>query len=508
MASRREAGRTDETTLTEGLRRNLQLEDISAFAEATGMSIERLVEEERQNQLVSAIRQAGQDQKFSKAVVGDAARPIDILKRVLSVRSVLSTDSSFAERMEALKDADPKNLKLSVIGIGSFGAVYEIPGMEWCLKKTLVNPLHLWTEFVNGKIVSEAVNGDALKVILKSGEFGNALMPRVPKYYCSFGMGDAESTEHWFKQHGHLFPAEGSSQKPGPVIGLERIMPLPKIIRHSLIRHYFKPEKQNDALADVKNKACICRPYLGSTSDEVEPDKRERECQALQNFPLYLDMLDELEMDAFTIARDMALGLAAGHWSARIDMMDVEFVIGSRQHLVTPDPAPLSNADEKAARSKSTHRVRNMSTAAVADQRQGPSFHNRAIQLWMIDFDKVSTLNTSVEKGVYEANIDKLVYATRATDGPYHPRVLARTEREWNLWLTFAKTYIDASRTILNAQLQPSRDAGIPMRKEEELVLKRPSRVINKWMEAECNENRVKGKQFKAMLKQKGWEMP
>jgi anti-sigma28 factor (negative regulator of flagellin synthesis) len=507
MASRREAGRTDETTHTEGIRRNLQLDDISAFAEATGMSIERLVEAERQNRLVAAIRLAGQDQKFSKAAIGDAARPIDILKRVLSVRSVLSTDSSFAERMEALKDADPKNMKLSVIGIGSFGVVFEIPGMEWCLKKTLVNPLHLWTEFVNGKIVSEAVNGDALKVILKSGEFDNALMPRVPKYYCSFGMGDVESTEHWFKQHGHLFPADGSSQKPGPVIGLERIMPLPKIIRHSLIRHYFKPEEQNEALADVKNKACICRPYLGSTSDEVKSDKRERERRTLQNFPLYLDMLDELEMDAFTIARDMALGLAAGHWSARIDMMDVEFVIGSRQHLTIPDLAPLSKVDEEAARSKSTHRVRNMSTA-VANQRQAPSFHNRAIQLWMIDFDKVSTLNTTVEKGSYEANIDKLVYATRATDGPYHPRVLARTQKEWNLWLAFAKTYINASRTILNAQLQPSRDAGVSMRKEEELVLKRPSRVINKWMEAECRENGVTSKQFKALLKQKGWAMP
>ncbi|CAG9990613.1 unnamed protein product [Clonostachys byssicola] len=36
--------------------------------------------------------------------------------------------------------------------------------------------------------------------------------------------------------------------------------------------------------------------------------------------------------NALTIAQDMALGLAAGHWAARANLLDIEYVIGSR-HL-------------------------------------------------------------------------------------------------------------------------------------------------------------------------------
>lgn len=111
---------------------------------------------------------------------------------------------------------------------------------------------------MHGQIICESVNREANRIILRSEEFSNALMPRVPKYLSSYGMDDAESTEEWFKRNGHVFPVENDGQKPGPIVRLERIPSFPKMMCESVITHYFKPEKQRKALGEMKNKACIC----------------------------------------------------------------------------------------------------------------------------------------------------------------------------------------------------------------------------------------------------------
>lgn len=498
MDKRRKEAASDETSLSEGLSRNVRLEGIVNFARTTGLAIDQILLDEKK------ARSENERQLFSKLSLGDATTPLEILKRTLSVRSVLSTHSSFAERMDALRHADPRRLKLAEIGRGSFGVVYEIPGTEWCLKKTLTAPEILWEEFANGLIISNNVNRGAWDAILANEDFQDALMPRVPRYLCSYGMEDGQSAERWFKNNGYMFPVDNGGQKPGPVICLERIMPLPKLIRENLIRLYFRPEKQKEALADKKNKACICRPYLGCTSQEIAADKRQRECETLQNFPLYLDILNELAMDPLTIATDMALGLAAGHWAANVNMLDVEYVIGSRPHA-QQETAPLSKTDTKDITSSSTRRrVRDM-TANVEDR--GPSFRNRAIQLWMIDFNKIKTFNPSVVQD-YDKTIQQLVFTTRSTDGPYYPRVLARNEEEWMLWLHFARTYIQASKVILQHQYDKvERCEGERKNKRKELVMKRPSRVMNEWMRAEASEYGVSSKEFMNNLERNKWDM-
>lgn len=507
-SSRREEARTDETTLSEGLERNLKLEGIVKFANDTGLEVDQLVLQAREK------RAANDVGKFSKNLLEDATTPLEILKRTLSVRSVLSTHSSFAERMEALRNVETKTLKLAEIGRGSFGTVYEIPGTEWCLKKTLTSPQTMWLEFLRGQSTSFAVNTTARNAILSSEEFGNALMPRVPDYLCSYGTKDDESTKGWFKRNGYMFPEENGGTIPGPVICLERIMPLPKVIRESLIRHYFPTEKQEEALSDPRNKACLCRPYLGYTSrdaKEANPAKWEREGETLQNFPLYLDILEELEMDPFTIARDMALGVAAGHWSACIDMLDVEFVIGSRPHMRGIELKTISRKDAQALRTKNTVRAREMNATSEPPSSQAhASFRNRAIQLWMIDFNKVNEFDTSVaDVKLYKQNIEQLVMNTRATDGDYYPRVLAKNRKQWDLWCAFATTYIDASREIASQDIEWSRKKGFQCsKKEEELRMKRPAHVINKWMEVEATECGVSADEFKKKLKQEGWPLP
>jgi hypothetical protein len=502
MSRRREEARTDETTLSEGMKRNIELEGISKFAQHVELTIDELLLNDKREHLTNA-----ENKHFTKPNLEGATNPLEILKRTLSVRSVLSTHSSFAERMKALRNADPNNLCLAEIGCGSFGRVYEIPGTEWCLKKTLKSPEAMWIEFINGKKISQAVNNQAATAILQSEEFPDDLMPRVPRYLCSYGMEDFESTQRWFRNNGHMFPVENGGQKPGPVICLERIMPLPKLVRESLIQHYFNPEKQAAALADEKNKACICRAYLGCESKEIPPAKLEQQRETLQNFPLYLDQLLELEMDPQIIARDMALGLAAGHWAANIDMLDVEYVIGSRPFMRENEIGPISKADIKAAKEKSNRRVRNMS-AKNAPKQQRLSFRNRAIRLWMIDFNKAETFDASLGRN-YDKSIAQLVANTRSTDGPYYPRVVAKNEYQWKLWVCFARTYIRASQTILTETIDRNRAIGLSYRsKDEELVLKRPVYIINEWIKAEATEYGISSKQFKKMLQDNKWEMP
>lgn len=501
MSSRREAARTNETTPSQGLRRNDELEGIANLADSMGLDIEQFILD------TATLRSDKDDMFLQKKALGDAKTPLDVLKRTLSVRSVISTNSSFAEYMDAARNADPGTLMLVEIGRGSFGTIYELPGTAWCLKKTLTSPNLLWDEFMHGRKVSEGINDTAHKAIKVCEDLRGILLPRVPHYLCAFGMSESESTEAWFKEHGHKFPVENGGQEPGPIICLERILPLPKIIRENLIRLYFKPELQAEALADKKNKACLCRPYLGCTSTEITADKRERECQSLQNFPLYLDLLEQLDMDPFSIARDMAAGLAAGHWAAQCNMLDVEYVIGSRPHkTISDDEAFVSKDDVKAWQSKSSKRVRNMMTSR--SKTQGLSFRNRAIQLWIIDFNKVTKFDATAKQD-YSKTIRQIVFDARATDGPYYPRALARTEGEWKLWLEFAKTYIRVSREVISNLFQAAKGAGASISEENDLLMmKRPSLIISEWMNAEATEYGVSSKQFLAKLKDNGWEMP
>lgn len=77
---------------------------------------------------------------------------------------------------------------------------------------------------------------------------------------------------------------------------------------------------------DPENEACLVRPYLGQRQGIIEINNPH---DTLQNFPLYLDQLEDIGLDIKQYATEMALGLAAIHWRACLNGMDMEFVIGS-----------------------------------------------------------------------------------------------------------------------------------------------------------------------------------
>lgn len=86
------------------------------------------------------------------------------------------------------------------------------------------------------------------------------------------------------------------------------------------------PDFQQEAKDDEDNKDCLVRIYLG----ERQTGRMQAEgYDSLRNFPLRLDMIEDLELETLDLAGEMALGLATLHWQAQVEGMDVEFVLGS-----------------------------------------------------------------------------------------------------------------------------------------------------------------------------------
>lgn len=48
-------------------------------------------------------------------------------------------------------------------------------------------------------------------------------------------------------------------------------------------------------------------------------------------------MMEDLDLDIFDLATEMAIGLAILHWEAQVDGMDTEFVLAGRRR--SPSPA-------------------------------------------------------------------------------------------------------------------------------------------------------------------------
>lgn len=75
---------------------------------------------------------------------------------------------------------------------------------------------------------------------------------------------------------------------------------------------------------------------------------------SLRNFPLRLDMIEELQLNASALAAEMAIGLAILHWQTQVDGMDTELVLGSASH--TPPDLPEAYTEDVPL-TKSLHRL-------------------------------------------------------------------------------------------------------------------------------------------------------
>lgn len=332
-----------------------------------------------------------------------------ILQRSLSLKSIISTHSSFSRRFQSARFR-PEQQEINQIGVGLQGAVFEMVGKPLVLKKespgneTLFSNLrHEYTIHCD---VSTAF--EHYQRVTNNGV-------HVPKPF-----------EFISRTHNHAFWDDVLPKMPqayrtrGDVITMERILPLPKVVRKALITRFCGRERHLDTtsienlLNDPSNKHCLARLYLGKTDGPINLDS----LAPLRNFPLYLRLMEEIGIDSLPLANEMGKAYATLHWGTAINGDDVEFVLG---------------------------------TSAVPVQRAGqesPDFQHRAVGLYLLDFGQCEAVDLTQDCDVvYQAFKGAMVTGDNQLFIPRHSTSPA-------LFAVFRKGYIDAGNAILlNKQL-------------------------------------------------------
>ena len=157
-----------------------------------------------------------------------------------------------------------------------------------------------------------------------------------------------ETDTDWWAARAYRFP---SDYKPCTSVVSEHIPPFSQRIREQLL-DAFCPEQpiscscpkqtidcpcpktlKEFVKTNPADEDCLVRPYLGRRRRHAPPksDSEERPTRfqrfSLRNYPLHIDQIETLGLDALAYAKTMASTLATMHWSAQVDANDVEFVL-------------------------------------------------------------------------------------------------------------------------------------------------------------------------------------
>jgi hypothetical protein len=359
----------------------------------------------------------------------------ETLRRALSVHPIVSTSSSFAQRMEKAKL--PDNASLTVIGRGTCGTVFEIPRTETALKKGSDRD-GIW---IDANLTTVAWSAVLETKVLLEAAFPGASIPRVPQVYWWVSGDELVS---WWEQNRSRFPDQDNDT--GYLFQVQRILPLTRPTRSALIKKYFPLRFQEDALQHPGNKACLVRPYLGSRRDDHD---FEHPADTLQNFPLHLDQMEDIGLDFAQFSKEMAMGLAVIHWKAGLDGMDMEFVIGS-----STTGSEISTIVE--------HFMEIVPFSVPAGD-----FARRQTHLWMLDFDKAKQLDLNDWKKACA----QMVTAVTGND-PYFPNPATSGDSEELAWSTFEKAYLQAADTLLQ---------GHPTLSRKSKAKKYPAAFLSYW---------------------------
>ena len=314
---------------------------------------------------------------------------------------------------------------LRIIGLGTCGTVFEIPGTELACKKG-TKEFNMRNDFCLTNRVHNAAQ-EARGILQEA--FPRSAISRTPLCHEYYPVDD----DTFWLTNLQRFPS--SHRNKQPLFIVDRILPLPQQIRMDLIEEYFDQDEsiQQEAKEDPDNKDCLVRLYLG----ERESDRQQSEVyDSLRNFPLRLNMMEELELEVSELAEEMSIGLAIMHWQAQVDGMDVEFVLGSS---ATWDSEQQNGYDDIDA---PPHTVKVV------------NFKRRAVHLWMLDFDKATTIE------FLERDVDKKLVPAFLGNDPYYPR----RQVDEGLWDEFCTSYLKASEVILRRKGVDEGVLGLPRR--------------------------------------------
>ncbi|KAH6612088.1 hypothetical protein C7974DRAFT_418989 [Boeremia exigua] len=329
-----------------------------------------------------------------------------ILNRFFSAGSVIPTSSSNANRNQ---QAFGTRSGYTQIGSGTCADVFEVPGAVHVFKAAKHPGKEtdtLWNDYRQHTLIQEVFD-----------TYGRSTWTvRVPRCFWFVGQDD----ERWWEENVNRFPKQPDQWTN--ILCSERILPIPRPLRHALIEEYC-PKSGFEAAKELKsNKHCLVRLYLGKRRTRVNTLFFN-----LRNFNLNLDQMEDLNLDVRYFAVAIAEAMAVMHWICWLDANDVEFVLGS-----SPDGSadanqivakPLTNKDlEKMAPNTSTW------DAHLQD------FKTRQIHIWMLDFNRCRSFRPD--------DLGPLVHSFFIND-PYFPRPYGPDSKDYGLWALFRDTYVE-----------------------------------------------------------------
>ena len=324
----------------------------------------------------------------------ESDHPSDILKRHLTLRTTSNSSNSTPQTTPST-DSEPP---YKIIGLGTCGTVFSTPGTSTALKKGK-DTAALWNDFRLTNTVHAAIFDT--RALIRAA-FPTNTIPNTP--HCTL-FRPPSSTSYWASTL-HRFPP--SHREPGACFQLDLIFPVPQPVREALIDLYFDNDEpgvlQEAKDDDEENGACLIRIYLGENESGAET------YDSLRNFPLRLNMIEELGLDKMVLADEIAIALAVCHWRARVDAMDAEFVLGCTEEV----------------------KERRREVGMVDGEERG-------VSVWLLDFDKSSRIELSPE------HVQKYLVPAFLGNDPYYPR----PDIDPSLWARFGETYLKASRLVL-----------------------------------------------------------
>ncbi|KAH9231472.1 hypothetical protein K456DRAFT_1915002 [Colletotrichum gloeosporioides 23] len=311
----------------------------------------------------------------------------EVLKQYLSLTTHLSPSSATLTHEHQTDDA-PNTNDAAEIGEGCCATIYALSPSSIAKVAKPNKQNELWNDFGAHLSIYEAISA-----------IPTATLVPKPAYYLH-----AQDVTAWRAAQAKKIP----SREPNDVLCAERIPPLPRIIRRSLVEVFCPKEQTAEVLENKKNDACLVRLYLGRRRPS---SLHTQGTFSLRNFELTLDKMEQLGLDAMQFVAPIAEALAVVHWKAGSDGRDIEFVLGG------PPERRISAEGFR------------QSTACV----------------WLLDFNQCSRIKADAQ-GV------QMAAAAYWDNDPYYPRPTKDGDNdstEGKIWREFKRVYLTKGRAIL-----------------------------------------------------------
>ena len=321
---------------------------------------------------------------------------------------------------------------LNILGRGTSSTVFQIPSSPYALKKScLKDNISIWQDFRFTKRVHDATE-HAMNWHRHSfcDAYEDWQVPKTPQAQ------DFYREDHPFVALNEAMLPPSHRNSLGAMFVVERIPPVSGEARRALMELYFDNQdtfqeaaKCNES-SNKENDHCLLRVYLGERESQTQ---LQNTYSSLRDFPLRLNMIEDIGLDTNDLASSIAVGLAIVHWECHLDAKGMKFVLGGTR-CENPNDNPDLFPEDYMTTDAPPREVIASSDPLI--KHATDSF--RRCQMWMLDFDKASTFASSKE------NVTKRLVPAFLENAPYFPK----PNVDKQLWKTFREEYTEASRML------------------------------------------------------------